>query len=301
MIDGFIEKLFKCEFLKEEEVKKLCEIGTEVLCKEQNVVALTYPITVCGDIHGQYYDLMELFNIGGLPPYTKYLFMGDFVDRGYHSVEVFSLLLCLKIKYPQQITLLRGNHESRQITQVYGFYDECVRKYGSANVWKYFTDLFDYLPLSATINDQMFCTHGGLSPSIDTIDQIHEIDRRMEVPHDGGMCDLLWSDPDEKKGWGTSPRGAGFTFGEDITKQFNKRNGLKMVCRAHQLVMNGYNYNHSNECITVFSAPNYCYRCGNIATILEIDSQGQNQFIQFNPSPETENKEQSTKIPDYFL
>ena len=128
------------------------------------------------------------------------MFQGDYVDRGYYSVETVSLLVSLKTRYPERVTLLRGNHESRQITQVYGFYDECVRKYGSGNVWKMFTDLFDYLPLTAVVENQIFCLHGGLSPSIDNLDAIRQLDRVQEVPHEGAMCDLLWSDPDERRG-----------------------------------------------------------------------------------------------------
>lgn len=122
--------------------------------------------------------------------------MGDFVDRGYYSVETFLLLLALKVRYPDRITLIRGNHESRQITQVYGFYDECLRKYGSTEVWRCCTEIFDYLSLSAIIDGKIFCVHGGLSPSIQYLDQIRTIDRKQEVPHDGPMCDLLWSDPE---------------------------------------------------------------------------------------------------------
>ena len=145
---------------------------------------------------------MELFKIGGRSPDTNYLFMGDYVDRGYYSVETVTLLVCLKVRFKDRITILRGNHESRQITQVYGFYDECLRKYGNANVWKYLTDLFDYLPLTAVVENQIFCLHGGLSPSLDTLDMIRDIDRVIEVPHEGPMCDLLWSDPDDRTGWG---------------------------------------------------------------------------------------------------
>jgi serine/threonine-protein phosphatase 2A catalytic subunit len=256
---------------------------------------------------------MELFRIGGPNPDTNYLFMGDYVDRGYYSVETVTLLVALKIRYPQRITILRGNHESRQITQVYGFYDECLRKYGNANVWKLFTDLFDFLPLTALIDNQIFCLHGGLSPSIDTLDNIRALDRIQEVPHEGPMCDLLWSDPDDRCGWGISPRGAGYTFGQDISEAFNHNNGLTLVARAHQLVMEGYNWSQDRNVVTIFSgvfyffalffafsdwvsedggggvlgssmmladfvlirfhviAPNYCYRCGNQAAIMEID------------------------------
>ena len=136
--------------------------------------------------------------MGGECPDANYLFLGDFVDRGYYSVETFLLLLALKVRYPDRITLIRGNHESRQITQVYGFYDECLRKYGSANVWNYFTDLFDYLPMTALVAGKIFCLHGGLSPSVDTLDAAKALDRFQEVPHEGPMCDLVWSDPDER-------------------------------------------------------------------------------------------------------
>ena len=118
-------------------------------------------------------------------PDTNYIFMGDFVDRGYYSLETFTRLLTLKAKWPDKITLLRGNHESRQITQVYGFYEECLRKFGSVNVWRYCTEIFDYLALAALIDNKIFCVHGGLSPSISTLDQIRSIDRKQEIPHDG--------------------------------------------------------------------------------------------------------------------
>ncbi|KAH7221846.1 Metallo-dependent phosphatase-like protein [Fusarium oxysporum Fo47] len=270
-LDGWIESLMSCKQLAEADVQRLCDKAREVLQEESNVQPVKCPVTVCGDIHGQFHDLMELFKIGGPNPDTNYLFMGDYVDRGYYSVETVTLLVALKIRYPQRITILRGNHESRQITQVYGFYDECLRKYGNANVWKYFTDLFDYLPLTALIDNQIFCLHGGLSPSIDTLDNIRALDRIQEVPHEGPMCDLLWSDPDDRCGWGISPRGAGYTFGQDISEAFNHNNGLTLIARAHQLVMEGYNWSQDRNVVTIFSAPNYCYRCGNQAAIMEID------------------------------
>lgn len=301
MVDEIIEKLYKCQVPTEAEVQMVCELATEILSKEENVVSVPSPVTICGDIHGQLYDLFELLKIGGLPPYTNYLFMGDYVDRGYHSVETVTFLLCLKIRYPERVWLLRGNHESRQITQVYGFYDECVRKFGTSAVWRLFTDLFDFLPIAAVVNNDTFCCHGGLSPSFDTIDQLKGIDRRVEVPHEGVMCDVLWSDPDETSGWGQSPRGAGFTFGSDITEAFNHRNGLKLICRAHQLVNEGFNWNHDQACVTIFSAPNYCYRCGNLASLMEMDERGNHEFTQFDPSPTKVEDYSVSKIPDYFL
>uniref|UniRef100_H2Y8E0 protein-serine/threonine phosphatase n=1 Tax=Ciona savignyi TaxID=51511 RepID=H2Y8E0_CIOSA len=195
----------------------------------------------------------------------------------------------------------RGNHESRQITQVYGFYDECLRKYGNANVWKYFTDLFDYLPLTALVDSQIFCLHGGLSPSIDSLDHIRALDRLQEVPHEGPMCDLLWSDPDDRGGWGISPRGAGYTFGQDISETFNHHNHLTLISRAHQLVMEGYNWCHDRNVVTIFSAPNYCYRCGNQAALMELDDTLRYSFLQFDPAPRRGEPHVTRRTPDYFL
>ncbi|DBA85427.1 hypothetical protein WJX79_008449 [Trebouxia sp. C0005] len=300
-LDAQIEQLMKCSPLAEQDVKALCEKAREILVEESNVQPVKCPVTVCGDIHGQFSDLLELFRIGGNCPDTNYLFMGDYVDRGYHSVETVSLLVALKVRYRDRITILRGNHESRQITQVYGFYDECLRKYGNANVWKFFTDLFDYLPLTALVENQFFCLHGGLSPTLDTLDHIRALDRVQEVPHEGPMCDLLWSDPDDRCGWGISPRGAGYTFGQDISEQFNHTNGLTLVSRAHQLVMEGYNWCHDQNVVTIFSAPNYCYRCGNMAAIMEVNETMNKKFLQFEPAPRRGEPEVTRRTPDYFL
>ncbi|KAI6208836.1 Serine/threonine-protein phosphatase [Aphelenchoides besseyi] len=284
-IDQWIEQLYDCKQLTETQVKLLCDKAREILKEESNVQEVKCPVTVCGDVHGQFHDLMELFKMGGKTPDTNYLFMGDYVDRGYYSVETVSLLVCLKVRYRDRVTILRGNHESRQITQVYGFYDECLRKYGNSKVWNYFTDLFDYFPLTALVDGQIFCLHGGLSPSIDTLDHIRSLERIQEVPHEGPMCDLLWSDPDDRGGWGISPRGAGYTFGQDISETFNHSNGITLISRAHQLVMEGYNWCHDRNVVTVFSAPNYCYRCGNQAAMVELDDELKYSFLQFDPAP----------------
>ena len=222
--------------LSEKEVKELCERAKDILREEMNVQKIPAPVSIVGDIHGQYHDLVELFRLGGPAPDTNYLFLGDYVDRGYYSVECVTLVVALKVRYPSRITILRGNHESRQITQVYGFYDECLRKYGTPNVWGYFTDLFDFLPLAAVVENSIFCPHGGLSPSIETLDAILSLDRILEIPHEGPICDLMWSDPDDTSGWGISPRGAGYIFGADITEKFNHVNGLKFIVK-HPTVM----------------------------------------------------------------
>lgn len=206
------------------------------------------------------------------------------------------------MRYPDRITFLRGNHESRQITQVYGFYDECIKKYGTSNVWKYCTDLFDYLALAAIVDNSIFCVHGGLSPSIHTLDQIKEINRKQEVPRDGAMCDLLWSDPEIIDDWDTSPRGAGFIFGETQVTRFNRENETDIICRAHQLVMEGYKWMFNNTLITVWSAPNYCYRCGNIAAIMELDEQTNKSFKVFRAaSQQIKTVPARQPEPDYFL
>jgi len=238
--------------------------------------------------------------LGGHCPNTNYLFLGNYVNRGLNGLEVISLLLALKIRYKDRITLLRGNHESRQITQVYGFYDECTRTYGSNNVWKYFTDVFDYLPLVALVDSKVFCVHAGLSPSIDTLDHIRMLDRIAEVPHDGPVCDLLWADPDDRSGWGIVPKGAGYTFGQDITEQFLHANGLSVVARGHQLVMEGYNWTHDRNLVTIFSAPNYCFRCGNLGAFMEVDEQLNykcTQFASVAKQPEADRD----SVPQYFV
>jgi len=225
---------------------------------------------------------MELFNRGGEIPNSRYVFMGDYVDRGYNSVETIQLLMCLKVKYPGHITLLRGNHETRQTSALYGFYEETSRKYGNPNPWKFVMEVFDHLPIAAVVEGKVFCIHGGLSPEIKTTDQIRLIDRKMELPHEGPFCDLMWSDPEEIETWAMSPRGAGWLFGSKVTTEFNHINDLNLVARAHQLVMEGYKYwFRDRNLVTVWSAPNYCYRCGNVASMLKVDEKFEYSFETF--------------------
>lgn len=301
-LDQQIEQLKRCETITESEVKGLCNQVREILVEECNVQRVDSPVTICGDIHGQFYDLMELFKQGGQCPDTSYIFMGDFVDRGFYSVETLLLLLALKVRYPDRILLIRGNHESRQITQVYGFYDECIRKYGSVNVWRYCTEIFDYLALAAIVDDRCFCVHGGLSPSVRTLDEIRSLDRKQEVPHDGAMCDLMWSDPEEIEGWALSPRGAGYLFGIDVAAQFCSTNDVDLIARAHQLVMEGHKLMFNQSLVTVWSAPNYCYRCGNVASVLTLDEDHNRSFKTFDAAPMDNRGILARKpIPEYFL
>ncbi|EAN95876.1 putative protein phosphatase 4 catalytic subunit [Trypanosoma cruzi] len=303
-LNEMIETLYAGKLISEQQVAQLCDRCKDLFLEEGNIEVVYAPVTLCGDIHGQLFDMLELFRHGGRAPDTSYVFMGDFVDRGYHSVETLLLLLLLKVRYPDRMTLLRGNHESRQITQVYGFYDECYRKYGSANVWRFCTDLFDYMPLLALVEEDVLCVHGGLSPDINTLDEIRVLDRKQEVPHEGPMTDLLWSDPDDINGWALSPRGAGFIFGADVTKAFNHRNGITLIARAHQLVFEGYKSMFDDNCCTVWSAPNYCYRCGNVASIMKIGekSRTDRSFITFGAAPAEERGHLTKKPPpEYFL
>ncbi|KAL1413646.1 Serine/threonine-protein phosphatase PP-X isozyme 1 [Vanrija pseudolonga] len=302
-LDKQIEQLKRCEIIPEAAVKELCLKAKEILMDEGNIQYVDSPVTICGDIHGQFFDLMELFKIGGQCPETNYIFMGDFVDRGFYSVETFLLLLILKVRYPDRITLIRGNHESRQITQVYGFYDECQRKYGSSNVWRYCTDVFDFLSLAAVVDGRILCVHGGLSPQLVRLDQIRAIDRKQEVPHEGVFCDLLWSDPDDISGWGMSPRGAGFLFGGDVVEGFCHNNDIELIARAHQLVMEGYKLMFGQKIVTVWSAPNYCYRCGNVASILELNEDLRQEYKVFEAAqPDVKSVPQKRPhMLEYFL
>ncbi|GAM85025.1 hypothetical protein ANO11243_030280 [Dothideomycetidae sp. 11243] len=422
--DEWLSQARLCRYLPEADMKRLCEVVKECLMEESNIQPVRTPVTVCGDIHGQFYDLLELFNVaGGMPgdeehrtttlpvgspasgsgipaaakisaaaleppsqisdprvmrkmkrrfqrdsAYTSsastasettdeeavheggeeeeelrgrirsrsagaadrgpegdeeydsdemdsdsgvedlgspgpaaknqkttalnngkqnFIFLGDFVDRGYFSLETFTLLMCLKAKFPDRITLIRGNHESRQITQVYGFYEECQTKYGNASVWKSCCQVFDFLALAAIVDGSVLCVHGGLSPEIRTLDQIRVVARAQEIPHEGAFCDLVWSDPEEVDTWAVSPRGAGWLFGDKVATEFNHVNGLGLIARAHQLVNEGYKYHFKNkDVVTVWSAPNYCYRCGNVASIMTLGEDLKPDFTIFSAVPD---------------
>lgn len=244
---------------------------------------------------------MELFQIGGELPDTNYVFLGDYVDRGYHSLEVITLLLALKVKYPERLTLIRGNHESRAASSTYGFYDECMHKYRNNKVWTLLNDVFDYMPLNALVEGKIYCTHGGLSPDIDTLDQVKAIERIQETPHEGPMCDLLWSDPSEGKGWKPSPRCAGYLFGQEKSDKFNQANDLDVIARGHQMVMAGYMYTHEGNVVTVFSAPNYTYRAGNQAAMMQLYENMERSFLQFDACPDQKSGSPTTEVPAYFL
>ena len=186
-----------------------------------------------GDVHGQYYDLLRIFEYGGFPPEANYLFLGDYIDRGKQSLETVCLLLAYKIKYPENFFLLRGNHECASINRIYGFYDECKRRY-SIRLWRVFSDVFNCLPVAALVDEKIFCMHGGLSPELKNLDQIKNIMRPTDVPDTGLLCDLLWSDPERGiEAYGDNDRGVSFTFGEQVVRKFNEKHDIDLICRAH--------------------------------------------------------------------
>jgi len=301
-IENWIEQLEKRQLLSVTNLSTLCKTVREILLHEPTLKHVSSPVTVCGDIHGQHHDLQELFQIAGKVPDTNFLFMGDYVDRGYYSLETICWLLAMKARYPHRVTILRGNHECRNVTQVYGFYDECLKKYDvGSSVWALITDVFDYLPLVSVIDNEIICMHGGLSPSFEHLNGITTLDRFQETPHEGPMADIMWSDPEEMVGWGISGRGCGYLWGPDVTQQFIHTNGLKFISRAHQLVMDGYAWSHEKQVITVFSAPNYCYRCGNQAAIMHVHGSDQFQMIQFDAVTRPEAQTSNARKPDYFL
>eukprot|EP01062_Namystynia_karyoxenos_P051187 TRINITY_DN4008_c2_g3_i1.p1 TRINITY_DN4008_c2_g3~~TRINITY_DN4008_c2_g3_i1.p1 ORF type:complete len:543 (+),score=159.06 TRINITY_DN4008_c2_g3_i1:117-1745(+) len=257
-----------------DQMKTICFRAREMLLKEDNIVEVAAPATLVGDIHGQYWDLTrQVLAKGGDPATTRYVFLGDFVDRGEHSLLSLALILLLKLRYPSNISLLRGNHESRITNNMYGFHEECRHNYPAAlsgqsslgcspdnEIWVTFNHLFDSMPLAALVGDRIFCCHGGLSPQLPTLDRLLTFDRVHDIVPPGSMADLTWSDPGCASGWRMNARGSGFLFGEDISKRFCSDNHLLYVCRAHQCVREGYKWEHDGHVLTVFSAPNYCWQ-----------------------------------------
>ena len=269
----------------ESKVMKILLKLMEVLNQENNVVLVAGPVYIVGDIHGQLEDLRVMFHKTGLisrpdEPINdlknnKYLFLGDYVDRGYHSLNTFLYLACLKLRFPDRIVLLRGNHESRQVSTRYGFYYEVILNYGHAGLWMMCNDVFDLLPMAALVDEDVFCVHGGLSPALPLIERISLLDRQKELPPKGPLADLCWSDPESVSTWRENTRGAGYLFGPTDTRKFTIINRLRYVCRSHQLAMQGYAEYFGDDdghtkyrLITVWSAPNYSYRSGNKASVL---------------------------------
>ena len=260
--------------LSENELKFLCTESKKIFLKQPILLELGPCLNICGDIHGQFYDLLQLFEIGGYPPEKNYLFLGDYVDRGKQSIETIALLFAYKIKYPENFFLLRGNHECSSVNRIYGFFDECKRRY-NIKLWKNYIDCFNCLPIAAVIDDSIFCCHGGLSPELVFVNQIKNIIRPTDVPEYGMLCDILWSDPSENENmneyFGINERGISVTFSKKTLQNFLNDNNLELLCRAHQVVEQGYEFYGNKTCVTVFSAPNYCGMFDNSGAMMVVD------------------------------
>jgi serine/threonine-protein phosphatase PP1 catalytic subunit len=280
-IDVIIEKLLEARYcsigkkikLKESEIINICETAKNILMEQPILLEIKPPVKICGDTHGQYRDLLRLFEKCGYPPLSNYLFLGDYVDRGKQSLETITLLLCYKIKYKDNFFLLRGNHECSTINRIYGFYDECKRRY-SVKLWKVFTNCFNTLPVAAIIDNKILCMHGGLSPDFTSLNCIKKIQRPLEVPDSGLLCDLLWSDPDEEiEEWEENERGVSYIFGHKVVDAFLEKMDLDLICRAHQVVEDGYEFFANRQVVTIFPAPNYCGEFDNNAGVMNVDAE----------------------------
>nr|CAJ2471682.1 unnamed protein product [Leishmania braziliensis] len=269
--------------LKEDIIRLILRRVRPILMSQPMLVRTEAPINVCGDIHGQITDLVEIFKAGGLPPNSRYLFLGDYVDRGKYGTEVITVLLGLKVLYPKRIYVLRGNHETDSICRIYGFFDEVKRRF-SVRLFKEFTDVFNCLPVAALIEEIALCMHGGLSPELRHLRQIEQIYRPLVVPDEGLACDILWSDPEEgSSGWQPSERGVSFTFGEDVVKRMCDSLGIDIVLRAHQVVDEGYSFFAGRRLVTIFSASNYCGEFTNSGAMMLMDENCMCSFQIFKP------------------
>ena len=239
------------------EIKDIVVAATEILQTEQKVIMLNPPISIVGNIHGHFSDLEKIFHIGGSPFYTRYLFLGNYVDKGNFSLNVLLYLLIYKILYPKRIYLLRGGHESCTLNKLFNFYKECLQKTITKDVWKAILNLYKFLPLAAIINKaQIFCIHGGLSPEIDNIMAIENIERKEDVNTDSVLADLLWSDPNpniNKTVWDFSANGFGYFFPHKETEKFLKANNMKVLIRSREIIEEGVKESHCGLVITINS------------------------------------------------
>ena len=304
--------------LTSDEVTYLIETAIPIFTNQPTLLELEAPLQLVGDIHGQFHDLLRLFEHCGWPPDANYLFLGcahrprsakrppsgvslpsagppsmpspppplpspvadrdcpprarsDYVDRGKNGIETICMLLAYKCLYPENFFLLRGNHECASINRIYGFYDECKRRF-NIKMWKKFQDVFNVLPFAAVIDEKIFCIHAGLSPDLNNPEQIKRIMRPSDVPDSGLLCDLLWSDPEaDISGWAENDRGVSYTFGADVVSKFLQKHDYDLIVRAHQVVEDGYEFFADRQLVTLFSAPNYCGEFDNAGAVMAVD------------------------------
>ncbi|KAK0406931.1 hypothetical protein QR680_018896 [Steinernema hermaphroditum] len=258
--------------VKRDEIIQLCRMAKKVFESQNVMLELEPPVKICGDIHGQYGDLLRLFDCFGFPPTTNYLFLGDYVDRGGHCLETICLLFAYKIKYPENFFLLRGNHECASINVEYGFYIQVLERYQSVQLFNAFQDTFRVMPLTALISERILCMHGGLPKGINSIDDLRQIKRPTMLEKGSIQEDLVWSDPDWKnKGWkANSARRSSHTFGRDVVDEYADKLNIDLIVRAHQAVR-GYEFFPGKKLITIFSAPNYGGQYDNEAGVLNVN------------------------------
>lgn len=299
-MDECEQKLRRGELLEVKEIEDICSRAIEIFITEPNIQNIPAPAKVCGDIHGQFYDLLNIFRIHGTPKNSRFVFLGDYVDRGFHSLECILILLIYKIKHPENVVLLRGNHENFKICKFYGFYDEVLLKYKNANVWRIVCEVFSFLNIGCIISGRVFCVHGGISENTTSIDSLQAVDRIQTIIEDELINDLLWSDPksegtafeyESSTGITKNRRGQGVNFGIDIAHHFLEFNDMVRIVRSHQMANRGYKFNFPDRsCVTVWSAPNYCYRHANLASVMDVKSDMVCEEYSFSVFMEVENQ-----------
>lgn len=302
-LDVIINDLIRLGYLTLtiDDVSWLCDSVARLVIKEPSLLEITPPVNICGDLHGQFADLIRVFQCHEFTEDVKYLFLGDYVDRGDQSLEVICLLFALKLRFPQNIFLLRGNHESPEMTESFGFEDECLLKL-SQSVIPHFHSAFDTLPIAALVGGKIFCVHGGLSPSLTTLDDVRAIKRPCDIPEEGIVADLLWSDPSPSVAmWGPNDRGSTISWGLAVAQKFMDDNGLERIVRAHQMAFGGYDFPFSpnQEVITVFTASCYANRYTNAAAFLEVGEGLEMEFVVLEPlvpEPEEEVRPSTARI-----
>ena len=257
----------------------------EIFLSEESVLTIDAPVTVCGDTHGQFTDTLRIFDVAGKPGEKQFLFLGDYVDRGPQSIENIVLLFTIKYLHPKTFFLIRGNHETEEISTVYGLRDECIRRY-SFDLYNRFLSVFDTMPFSALVSNSIFCVHGGIPAAGFTIDDIRKTKRPLEVTETSPIIDLLWSDPGSNtSGFRPSPRGVSFIFGQREAEAFMKANGVQLIIRSHEFCQEGaiFPFGEKGGFLTVFSASNYC-RTMNSSAIVHIDEKLSLHFSVFSPT-----------------
>uniref|UniRef100_A0A8R1E432 Serine/threonine-protein phosphatase n=1 Tax=Caenorhabditis japonica TaxID=281687 RepID=A0A8R1E432_CAEJA len=259
--------------------EKLCGLlssASQIFKQQGSMLEIEAPVKICGDVHGQFSDVLRLFDRGGFPPLVNYLFLGDYVDRGPQSLETVSLFMAYKVKFPGNFFLLRGNHECGAINRVYGFLDEVQRKYGSkfgTVMWNNFQAVFAWMPYTALVSGKILCMHGGISKRMSSLNQLRNLKRPiLDIPNPSLEIDILWADPDNLvRGFDESTRGVGMVFGDEALQDTMEKLGVDLIARAHQVVQDGYEFFHKKRLVTIFSAPHYCGEFDNAAAMMNVD------------------------------